>query len=255
MRPSFFLYFWEIRKKQSSWPGGQSAQRLYNCYNLCPCARPAHVHNVTQVLTLAQVQVLQNSASQIFLLRDKWPIKTLSEEMGTALVCSNFSPITVTSKISFHMKKKVLVAAWNLQSINTLLTLVLSQYSKSGSIFSKQAGAVCSNCCWLGNTMCLCLPVWPSQAVHESCWAAPPAWLLILPTKPSITFWNSLHWPFGEIARWQAGAQTWTLTQTWTWTNMWQVVKALSPLKSQHKLCRVWIILSLLLMPNLSQAK
>ena len=41
-RPSFFLYFREIRKKLSH-PCGQSAQRLYNRYNLCPCARPAHV--------------------------------------------------------------------------------------------------------------------------------------------------------------------------------------------------------------------
>ena len=33
----------EIRKKQSQWPGSQSAPRLYNGYNLCLCARPAHV--------------------------------------------------------------------------------------------------------------------------------------------------------------------------------------------------------------------
>ena len=38
-----FLYFREIRKKRSQWPGGQSAQRLNNSYNLCPFARPAHV--------------------------------------------------------------------------------------------------------------------------------------------------------------------------------------------------------------------
>ena len=37
------LYFQEIRKKWIHWPGGQSAQRFYNCYHLCPCARPAHV--------------------------------------------------------------------------------------------------------------------------------------------------------------------------------------------------------------------
>ena len=43
MRPSFFLYFRKIRNKRSHWPGGQLAPRLYNCYNLCPCARPAHV--------------------------------------------------------------------------------------------------------------------------------------------------------------------------------------------------------------------
>ena len=37
VEPSFFLYFpWEIRKKRSHWPGGQSAPRLYYCYNLCP---------------------------------------------------------------------------------------------------------------------------------------------------------------------------------------------------------------------------
>ena len=42
-RPSFFLYFREIRKKRSHRPGGQSAPRLYNRYNHCPCARPAHV--------------------------------------------------------------------------------------------------------------------------------------------------------------------------------------------------------------------
>ena len=29
--------------KRSHWPCGQSAPRLYNSYNLCPCAKPAHV--------------------------------------------------------------------------------------------------------------------------------------------------------------------------------------------------------------------
>ena len=38
-----FSVFREIRNKLSNWPGGQSAQRLYNSYNLCPCARPANV--------------------------------------------------------------------------------------------------------------------------------------------------------------------------------------------------------------------
>ena len=43
MRPSFFLYFREFRKTRSHGPGSQSAPRLYNRYNLCQCARPAHV--------------------------------------------------------------------------------------------------------------------------------------------------------------------------------------------------------------------
>ena len=33
-RPLFFRYFREVRKKRSHWPGSQSAQRLYNSYNL-----------------------------------------------------------------------------------------------------------------------------------------------------------------------------------------------------------------------------
>ena len=43
MRPSFLLYFWEVRKKRSHWPGCQSAPSFYNSYNFCPCARHAHV--------------------------------------------------------------------------------------------------------------------------------------------------------------------------------------------------------------------
>ena len=43
IRPSFFLYFREIRNKWSHWPGGQSAPRLYYCFNLCSCARPTNV--------------------------------------------------------------------------------------------------------------------------------------------------------------------------------------------------------------------
>ena len=85
----------------------------------------------------------------IFLLRDQWLIEKLpvSEAMGAALVSNNFSPIP--SKFSFHMKKKKwLVAAQKLQSIKTLLTLELSQYRKSSSIFlSSEAVAASSDCC------------------------------------------------------------------------------------------------------------
>ena len=45
---------------------------------------------------------------------------------------------------------------------------------------------------------------------------------------------------FGEIARWSAGAQTWT--QTWTLPPDQRVVKILSPQKSQHELCGVWVL-------------
>ena len=35
-----------------------------------------------------------------------------------------------------HERKKWIVTAWNLQCVKTILTLELSQYSKSGSMFS-----------------------------------------------------------------------------------------------------------------------
>ena len=62
MRPSFFLYLQEIRKKRRHWYGCQSALRLYNRHNLCPCARPAHMGESEPCgREQAWVQVLQNS--------------------------------------------------------------------------------------------------------------------------------------------------------------------------------------------------
>ena len=56
--------------------------------------------------------------------------------------------------------KKSVVAAQYLQSIKTFLTLGLSQYRKSGSTFSSsEPVATSSDCCRLGNTLCLCLPI------------------------------------------------------------------------------------------------
>ena len=84
--------------------------------------------------------------------------------MGAALVGNNFWPIPST--FYFTWKKKWLVAAWNLQSIKTLLTLELSQYLKSGSMFSssKQVAAL-SDCSLIGNTLCLC---WAGEQPQEA---------------------------------------------------------------------------------------
>ena len=66
-------------------------------------------------------------------------IKRLSKETGAALVGNNISPIPL--KISFRMKKKLLVAARNLKSIETFLTLELSQYRKSSCKLSQSRPA------------------------------------------------------------------------------------------------------------------
>ena len=56
----------------------------------------------------------------------------------------------------------------NLQSIETFLTVKLSQYSKSGStVFSSEPVAASSDCPGRGVALCLCLPVQP--AVPERC--------------------------------------------------------------------------------------
>ena len=97
-------------------------------------------------------------------------IERFSKAMGAALVGNNFSPILW--KFYFTWKKKWLVAAQDLQSIKTLLTLELSQYRKSGSMFtSSEPVTALSDCSRLGNALCLCSPLspgQPAQAEQES---------------------------------------------------------------------------------------
>ena len=98
-----------------------------------------------------------------------------------------------------HEKKKWLVAVWNLQSIKTLfklLTLELSQYRKSDSIFSsREPVTASSDCSRLRSCVCAC----PSDAHTQSRRAPQRAWLLILPSKPLIAFWNSLQRDFQTL--------------------------------------------------------
>ena len=138
-----------------------------------------------------------------------------------ALVGNSFLPIP--SKFHFTWKIKWLVAARNLQRFKTFWTLELSQYHKSGSMFSSSESlllpaATASDY----ETPCVCACL---SDQHKQSWrAAPRAWPLILPSKPS-----NLQLPSGtafrEIASWPAGAQTWT--QTWTLPPDQRVVKVL----------------------------
>ena len=147
MRLSFFLYFRETMKKRSHLPGGQSTPRLYNRYNLCPCARPAHVG---RLWAGARIQILQNSASRMVVLR--------------------FTTLSVVA--CFPQANRLLPAA----------TAADSKHPPSPFVCAR-----------------------PSDPRKQSRKLAPRAWPLILPSKPSITFWNSL-W------RDQVGAETWTQT-------------------------------------------
>ena len=109
-----------------------------------------------------------------------------------------------------HEKITWLVAARNLQSIKTSLNLGLSQYRKSGSMFSSSEPL---------------LPAATAAAVLPT--RKRPVFVLASPTRASragerpqkLGRWFSplnLRLPsgtaFGEIVRWQAGVQTWTRT-------------------------------------------
>ena len=89
---------------------------------------------------------------------------------------------------SISNEKKSVVTAQYLQSIKTFLTLELSRYRKSGSTFSSSEPAATAAD---SETPCVCTR--PSDPRKQSRRAAPRAWPLILPSKPSITFWNSLR--------------------------------------------------------------
>ena len=64
-----------------------------------------------------------------------------------------------------HTHTNLLVTAWNLQSIQTHLTLKLSQFHKRGTFSSRMSVAAHSYCCWLGDPVF----VLDSPSVPEAC--------------------------------------------------------------------------------------
>ena len=160
---------------------------------------------------------------------EEWIIKRLSNTMSTALV-GNW-----TRKLKFSLA-------------NNLLSLLKSQSRKSCSIFSSSTIIVacqCSNCCRLGNKLCWCLPFYPSKL----CWSTTPrVGPLILQSKPSIVFWNSLleWWPDDRQGL-ELGLKVWqtwdSKSQTWIPPPDQLVVKVWSAPTSLNNLCGVWILL------------
>ena len=128
--------------------------------------------------------------------------------MGMALVGNNFSPNPSSKNFILHGKKKVCHGP----KFTAFLTLELSQYRKSDSTFSSSKPvSVRSDCRRLGNTLCLCSPVLPTQAVQESG-----------PESSAIDF----------------AVETFDCLLT----SVQLVVKVLSAQKSLNKLYGVWIL-------------
>ena len=153
-----------------------------------------------------------------------------------------------------HEKKKWPVVARNLQSIETLLTLELSQYSKSGSIilasFLQASWPLPTETAAYSEALCVyARPPGPSDPHKQSRRAASRAWSLILPSKPSITFWNSLQSDCQMTSR---GSN---LDSNFELYHLTRVVKVYSLRNHSLNCVEFEFFLSLLLMPNLSQAK
>ena len=156
----------------------------------------------------------------IFLLRDEWMIERFSEAMGAALVGNNFSPILW----SFHFiwKKKSDSTRPEIYKALNLICSWTESVSQNGSMFSSSE------------------PVAVRSKLETPCVCELPEIVLACPTRASRTGeqpqelgrWFcplNLRLPsgtaFGEIARWPAGARTWT--QTWTVPPDQRVVKVL----------------------------
>ena len=130
--------------------------------------------------------------------------------MSTALVGNRFSSIPL--KIAFHIKNKIchqrLVTAQNLQTIQTFLTLELSQNCKSGSTLSPSEPVEdSSDCRWLGNYLSCARQSNPPKLCQSAAQRA-----LRLPLIFLKIFDYLLESSLGVIARLQARAQTWTQT-------------------------------------------
>ena len=136
-------------------------------------------------------------------------------------------------KFLFTRTKKSVVTARNLQSIKTFLILELSQYRKSGSTFSSSKHIVAgSDCSRLWNVLCLCSPNLPKPCRSS----ATRDWQLILQSKPTIVFCDSLR---GDCQMTCRGSN---FDSNLNSAARPTKCEGLSAQKSLKKLCGVWIL-------------
>ena len=142
---------------------------------------------------------------------------------------------------NFNSLEKCFCCQWlvTAQKLQTIIIFWLSNQvsvARVGAIFlSREEVEASSDCSRLRNNLCLCLLVWPAQAVLERC---PKSSAIDFAAK---AFYCLLEYPLELIARWSAGVLTWN--QTWTLQPDQQVVMALSAPKNPNKPCGIRILL------------
>ena len=133
----------------------------------------------------------------------------------------------------FAWKKTWLVTAQYLQSIKPFWLSNWVSIARVVACFP-QASLASTDSRKLRNSLC----ARPSYQPKLCQSAAPTAWPLILQSKLSIVFSNSLLEWLPDDRHWLAGAWPWT--QTWTLPPDQSVVEVLSAQKPQNKVQTVW---------------
>ena len=168
--------------------------------------------------------------SNLCSLRDEWMIERFSEAMGAASVSNNF-PL-ILWKFHFTWKKKsdtllpenykALKPNWLLNWVSIARVVALfpqASWSLPAATAADSEHALCLCSLGSGPRYMICVTLFCTMRESENTWtcenctwkriaretraildpckqsrrAAPRAWPLILPSKPSITFWNSLQ--------------------------------------------------------------
>ena len=153
--------------------------------------------------------------------------------MGAALVGNNFW--LIPSKISFHLKQKVTGSSPKFTKHQNLVdSLNWVSIARVVASFPQASWMLPAATAAHSETPCVC--VCPSDQSKQSRRAAPRACLLILPSKPSITFWNSLQRDCQMTCR---GSNLDSNLNSAAWPTS---CKFLSALKTLNELCVIRII-------------
>ena len=180
------------------------------------------------------------------LLRDQWLIERLSKAMGAALFGNNFSPTGNSIENFISHKKKVTLSCpkftfkpfwlWQWVSIARVATRFPQARLSRPALNAADSETLC---------VCAC----PSDQPKLCLTAAPSARPLILQSKPSTIFWNSLRREC-QMTGMDSNLDSNLYSAAWTTS-----LKVLWPLKLQHKLWGVWILLVWILFNSVTDAK
>ena len=98
-----------------------------------------------------------------------------------------------------HVKDKLKNSCSQCSNLETITTFWPSKWFSIASVVPEVGMLLLhSYNSWLGNSLCLCLPIWPAEAVLQCC---PKCLVIELNLKHLIAFWESVGELLGVIAQ------------------------------------------------------